>query len=177
VCQVKDEWRAAETALGIEIDMRVFALVKSTTPELLSVLDLENYSSSASAAWRYSLLYSLLWPSGSQLRIEGLRAYSPFESFVDCDRLIVASALTETVQRISVDSVDWFSAFSAHIVSDGEVELIAEDGATDKLRDALLRVATDPVDSEALLVHARLTGIRQEQTGLIASFELPEAFQ
>ncbi len=177
VCLLKDEWRAAETALGLEIDVRVFALVKSTTPELLTVLDLENYSSSASAAWRYSLLYSLLWPSGSQLRIEGLRAYSPFESFVDCDRLIVASALTETVQRISVDSVDWFSAFSAHIVSDGEVELTAEDGASDKLRDALLRVATDPVDSEALLVHARLTGIRQDLTGLIASFELPEAFQ
>lgn len=177
VCQVKDEWRIAETTLGIEIDVRVFALVKSTTPELLTVLDLENYSLSASAAWRYSLLYSLLWPSGSQLRIEGLRAYSPFESFVDCDRLIVKSVLTETIQRISVDSVDWFLAFSTHIVCDGEVELIAEDGTTDKLRDALLRVATDPVDSEALLVHARLTGIRQEQTGLIASFELPEAFQ
>lgn len=177
VCQVQDEWRAAEIALGIEIDVRVFALVKSTTPELLAVLDLENYSSSASAAWRYSLLYSLLWPSGSQLRIEGLRAYSPFESFVDCDRLIVASALTETVRRVSVDSVEWFSAFSAHIVSDGEVELVAEHGTTDKLREALLRIATDPVDSEALLVHARLTGIRQDQTGLIASFELPEAFQ
>ena len=177
VCQVKDEWRAAESALGIEIDVRVFALVKSTAPELLTVLNLDNYSSSASAAWRYSLLYSLLWPSGSQLRIEGLRAYSPFESFVDCDRLIVASALTETVRRISVDSFEWFIAFSAHIVSDGEVELVAEDGATDKLREALLRVATDPVDSEALLVHARLTGIRQDQTGLIASFELPEAFQ
>ena len=96
---------------------------------------------------------------------------------MDCDRLIVASALTETVRRISVDSVEWFIAFSAHIVSDGEVELVAEDGSTDKLREALLRVATDPVDSEALLVHARLTGIRQDQTGLIASFELPEAFQ
>ena len=177
VCQMKDEWRAAEAGLGIEIDVRVFALAKSSTPELLTVLDLQSYSSSASAAWRYSLLYSLLWPSGSQLRIEGLRTYSPFETFVDCDRLIVASALTETVQRISVDSADWFLSFSSHIVSDGEVELVAEDGATDKLRDALLKVATDSVDSEALLVHARLTGIRQEQAVLIASFELPEAFQ
>lgn len=177
VCQLKDEWRVAEARLGIEIDVRVFALAKSTTPELLTVLDLQNYSSSASAGWRYSLLYSLLWPSGSQLRIESLRAYSPFETFVDCDRLIVASALTETVERISIDSEEWFNLFSLHIVSDGEVELISEDGAMNKLRDALLKVATDPVDSEALLVHARLTGIRQEQTGLIASFELPEAFQ
>jgi len=62
-------------------------------------------------------------------------------------------------------------------VSDGEVDLVAEDGATHKLRDALLRVATDPVDSEALLIHARLTGVRQEKNALIASFELPEAFQ
>jgi hypothetical protein len=119
----------------------------------------------------------LLWPSGSQLRTEGLKAYSQFESFLDCDRLLVGVALTESVRRISVDAVNWFEDFSGHIVSDGEVELVTEDGASTKLRDALLRVATDPVDSEALLVHARLTGVRQERKALIASFELPEAFQ
>ena len=177
VREVKDEWQAAENALGIEIDVRVFALVKSSAPNLLSALDLENYAASASASWRYSILYGLLWPSGSQLRTEGLRAYSQFESFVDCDRLIVGTALTQSVRRISVNIDGWFTDFSSHIVSDGEVELVAEDGATDKLRDALLRVATDPVDSEALLIHARLTGVRQEKKALIASFELPEAFQ
>lgn len=173
---VKDEWQAAEITLGIEIDVRVFALVKSTAPNLLSALDLENYASSASPSWRYSILYGLLWPSGSQLRTEGLRAYSQFESFVDCDRLLVVVALTEFMRRISVNDATWFEDFSGHIVSEGEVELVAEDGANDKLRDALLRVATDPVDSEALLVHARLTGVRQEKKALIASFELPEAF-
>ena len=177
VLKVKNEWQAAENTLGIEIDVRVFALVKSADPGLLAALDLENYAATASESWRYSVLYGLLWPSGSQLRAQGLRAYSPFESFVDCDRLIVGAVLTQSLRRVSVDDPGWFSEFSTHIVSDGEIEIVTKDGDSGRLSSALLRVATDPVDSEALLVHARLTGVRRENTGLIASFELPEAFQ
>ena len=45
------------------------------------------------------------------------------------------------------------------------------------MSQAVLRVATDPVDSEALLVHARLSGFRKERDRLVSTFELPEAPQ
>lgn len=40
-----------------------------------------------------------------------------------------------------------------------------------------LRVGGQPVDSGALLVHARVTGIRREGVRIIAELELPESFQ
>jgi hypothetical protein len=42
---------------------------------------------------------------------------------------------------------------------------------------ALVRLGAEPIDSEALLIHARITGVRREQDRIVAELELPEAFQ
>jgi hypothetical protein len=50
-----------------------------------------------------------------------------------------------------------------------------EDSA--RIAEALLRIGAEPIDSEALLIHARITGVRREQDRIVAELELPEAFQ
>jgi len=40
-----------------------------------------------------------------------------------------------------------------------------------------LRIGTEPGDSEALLVHARLSGVSHEAEWIVAEIELPEVFQ
>ena len=39
------------------------------------------------------------------------------------------------------------------------------------------RIGAEPVDSEAVLVHARLTGVHRDDDRIRAMVELPEAFQ
>jgi hypothetical protein len=174
-----DEWRSAEESLDINIDVRVFALVKSADPTLSSSLGVAGLPSdiASTASWRYSVLYGLLWPTGPALRTEGLRTWSPFEHIPDCDRLLVSSALAFSMKTVLVSGMNWFEEFAENIVSDGVVELEAMVDETSLMSQAILRVAADPVDSEALLVHARLTGVRKERDRLVSTFELPEAPQ
>jgi hypothetical protein len=119
----------------------------------------------------------MLWPRGPALRTEGLRTWNPFEQIPDCDRLLVSSSLDSSIKTVRIIEPDWFNEFAKHIVRDGVVELEAglEEGPL--MSAALLRVAAEPVDSEALLVHARLTAVRQERDRLVSTFELPEAIQ
>jgi hypothetical protein len=174
-----DEWRSAEESLDINIDVRVFALVKSADTTLSSSLGLAGLPSDAAstASWRYSVLYALLWPTGPALRTEGLRTWNPFERIPDCDRLLVSSALAFSVKTVLVSGTTWFEGFAEALVRDGMVELETGADETSTMSKAILRVATDPVDSEALLVHARLTGVRRERNRLVSTFELPEAPQ
>jgi hypothetical protein len=91
--------------------------------------------------------------------------------------LLVSSALAFSVKTVLVSGMNWFEEFAENIVSDGVVELEAMVDETSLMSQAILRVAADPVDSEALLVHARLTGVRKERDRLVSTFELPEAPQ
>ena len=173
------EWQDAERRLGIDIDTRVFSLVKSADPSLDQALRLhhENDGHDGTAAWRYGVLYGMFWPRGAQIRAEALRAWNPFERLPDCDRLLVLAALSRSTRAIALSSTDWFDELAGILVQDGLAELVAGVEQSGLLATALLRIGTQPVDSEALLIHARVAGIRREGNNIIAEIELPEAFQ
>jgi hypothetical protein len=173
------EWDEAEDRIGIDIDLRAFCLFKSADDSLPTALGLSSSTpvDLSSQAWRYSVLYAMLWPKGSQLRVEALRAWSPYEPIPACDRLLVLAAIDHTIQRISMDEADWFTLFAEAIARDGSVDIYGPASNPRHFSDALLAVGANPVDSETLLVHARITGVRTEGDQFIANFELPEAYQ
>jgi hypothetical protein len=119
----------------------------------------------------------MFWPRGAQIRAEALRAWNPFERLPDCDRLLVLAALSRSTRAIALSSTDWFDELAGILVQDGLAELVAGVEQSGLLATALLRIGTQSVDSEALLIHARVAGIRREGNNIIAEIELPEAFQ
>ncbi len=173
------EWQAAEVALNVEIDARVFALVKSSDATLERALGVTPAGDSESArrAWRFGVLYSMFWPRGAQIRAESLRAWNPFERLPESDRLLVIAAVSWSVRQIAVSNANWFDELARVLLEDGSAELVAAADNGGQLADALLRIGAEPVDSEAILVHARVTGIRRDGGRFKAAVELPEAFQ
>src|SRR5262249_8463826 len=72
------DWNTAEERLGIDVDARVFALVRSADPELERALRLEGVIAGESGSgWRYGVLYGMFWPRGTQVRTESLRPWNP----------------------------------------------------------------------------------------------------
>jgi hypothetical protein len=174
-----EEWQDSERRLGIDIDTRVFSLVKSTDTRLDQALGLtlQDDGDDATAAWRYGVLYGMFWPRGAQIRAEALRGWNPFERLPDCDRLLVLATLSQSTRSIALSNPDWFGDLAGILVKDGLAELVANVDDSGLLASALLRIGMQPVDSEALLIHARIAGVRREGSSIIAEIELPEAFQ
>lgn len=173
------EWNAGEERLGIDVDARVFALVKSADPELEQVLRLEEAIGQERdvVSWRYGVLYGMLWPRGVQIRSESLRAWNPFQHLPECDRLLVLAAVPRSTRRVNLSNPRWFQELATLLVQDGTVELACRYEESEQLANALLRIGTEPVDSEALLVHARLSGVSHGAEWIVAEIELPEVFQ
>ena len=90
---------------------------------------------------------------------------------------MLLTALTRVTREVMVSNSSWFEELAGHLEQYGAAELIAESGESRVMAEALLRIGGQPVDSGALLVHARVTGIRREGGRIIAEIELPEAFQ
>lgn len=179
VAEALSEWNEIESRLGIDVDLRVFCLYKSADDGLPNALGLgiSTPATLTSVAWRYSVLYGLLWPKGAQLRVEALKAWNPYELIPSCDRLLVLAAVGQTVQAISIEQVDWFVVFAEALARDGSIDLYGSLDQPKRFADALLHIGANPIDSETLLVHARLTGVRTEDQQFVANFELPEVYQ
>jgi hypothetical protein len=173
------DWHAFENLLGIDIDARVFALVKSTDQSLERALGIAPVgdSDTSRAAWRFGVLYGMFLPRGAQIRTESLRGWNPYDQLPDCDRLLVLAALPQSDRQILLSRDGWFEELSAALLEEGSAELVVSINDSERLAHALLRIGAEPVDSEALLVHARLTGVRREADQLRAAIELPEALQ
>lgn len=173
------DWLDAERRLGIEIDARVLALVRSADYRLEQALGVNAVGDSdrARAVWRYGVLYGMLWPRGAQVRSEALRPVNAFERLPECDRLLLLVAIPRPVVTVTLGGENWFQDLAQVLVRDGVAEIVAPVAEAGRLADALLRIGSEAIDSEALLIHARLSGLRRDGQQLRASVELPEAFQ
>jgi hypothetical protein len=171
------DWIAAECHLGVDIDARVFALVKSSDAALERALGVSPPGDSGSIqAWRFGVLYGMLWPRGSQVRTESLLAWNPFERLPDCDRLLALATISGSAPQVRLND-GWFEQLRQTLLASGWAELVGPSADSEQLAQALLRIASESIDSEALLVHARLTGIYREGDEIRAAIELPEALQ
>jgi len=173
------DWNVDEQRLDVDIDARAFALVRSSDPNLEAALGLDggNEPEPDRQAWRYGVLYGMLWPRGGQLRSESLRARNPFTTMPACDRLLVLLTTPRSIRTVQLDRDGWFQELSQALVSQGQAELAVNSNHPERLAEALRLIAGRPIDAGAVLVYARLTGVRRDTDFLTAAVELPEAFQ
>lgn len=179
IARLSADWNDAESRLGADIDARVFAAAKSGDDELEEALAVSpvGISDVARAAWRYGVLYGMLWPRGAQVRAEAMRTSNPFAQIPAADRLLLSAALTRPSLSVHVSTATWFEELSQVLVQNGTAELVGSAETPHLLADALARLGCEPIDSTVLLVHARLIGITREGNQLRATLELPEAYQ
>lgn len=175
---LRQGWIRAERDLGIEIDLRVFAMAHSEDDTLEQALGLEAPAGSnrSRAVWRQGVLSGLLWPRGARVRTATLRPQNPFVTLPEADRLLATVALRST-RRVILNSDGWFAALVEALTHEGAVEVVASAEHTPDMAQALLRIAQEPIDAEILLLQARVSGVRREADQLIALIELPEALQ
>ena len=166
-------WTSEERRLGIDIDARVIAFVKSFDQEIDTLVD----AGDGGRPWRYGVLLGMLWARPSQIRAESLKVPNLFEPSVQCDRLIVRAATSEIMPRVSVENADWFAVLAEGLVRNGTAEISCPISRPEEMAGALRRITVVPVDSDAVLTYARLTAVQREEGLLIARLELPEAWQ
>ncbi|HJQ12902.1 MAG TPA: protein DpdJ [Gemmatimonadaceae bacterium] len=169
----------AERRLGIDLDSRVCAFSKRTDSELEQALGVAPPGDSPEEreAWRFGVLYAMLWPRGAQVRTDSLRARNPFDELADCDRLLVHAVMSQSRPSVVMDDPGWREALQQTLLSEGSCDLITGTHRRRDLSTALLHLAATAIDSGTLLLYPCVTGISREAERVIATLELPEAWQ
>src|SRR5207248_8034571 len=135
-----------EARLGIEIDSRVFAYLRSSNAELDRALGLLGPVAGDARQWRFGAVYSMLWPRGWTVRAQGLPARNPYAELAPTDRELVLKVVGTDPSLIDVDSTDWNERAAAALVSEGEVLLFTSRTRLQNLRAAVLTLMREPVD-------------------------------
>lgn len=170
-------WRELEQRTGVEVEARVFAYIASQEEEY------ENYLSNIaggrpeSAEWRFSVIYSLLWPRGGTVRARALQTYNPFAILPGTDRLLVLESLPEAGKTVALDQEGWQAEVAAHLREQGEARLRSPLNEAQSFKAALLRLVSEPVELEYLHVYPQVEGIERDEDHITARLRLAEALQ
>ena len=173
--QIVEKWIDVEHRLGFEADPRAlaYALRDDFAGELEAAVGAPG--ADMGPEWRFSQIYSLLWPAGADARAAGLNTYSPYVSLPRSERLLVNAVLHDRLTPIDVGTPDWRPQIEERLRVEGDAQL-REHSLTDRrrLRQAILAMMEQPVDLDLLLAHPRVTGARIDDSGVEVNFDLAE---
>jgi hypothetical protein len=165
-----------EEQLGIEIDMRVFAYVASRQPTVREAFDSVPEFAGGDEKWRCSTIYGLLWPHGNAIRSRNLFYYHPFSEQPLPDRSLLQDLLLEGEAAVRVTEANWKTNLTTLLNEKGSCRILAPMGERGRLSQALLDLAVDPIEMDALLLYPSVGRIRQDGEWLEATVQLKEAF-
>lgn len=170
-----DRWEAEEARLGIEIEMRTWAFLSSSSSDYDSGLA-GLTAGGGGRDRRLDALRSLLWPRGWRLRAEGLNSWNPFALLPDPVPEVVRAGLHATggAKTVDVTDPDAETASRAHLARDGVVLLAAGPGQGTDLAARLVSLTTTPVDTEFLQLHPRTSDVDVMDGVITVRLELTE---
>ena len=122
-------------------------------------------------------VFSLLWPRGSQARVQHLEHYQPYSQPALLDRLLTAAAHDERLPVIDVTDVDWATRYVGAVADHGSVELVAPAEHFQALGDAVRLVPALAVDRDVLRVYGEVRKIVRAGSRIGARVEIREAVQ
>jgi hypothetical protein len=175
--RVANEWELEEQRLGVELDGRSIAYYWSREDEIDQVLTGAGFPLPDLAqrlAWRFNVIYGLLWRRGREVRRIGLEPYNPFSQLPTAERLLVSAYLPLMLEPIEVDNPDWRENALARLAQSGITTLTAPSHKRSALAGALQFFAVNPVESEYLSVYARVAAYRQTQDHVEVDLEVEE---
>lgn len=168
-------WDALEDALGIEVELRVFAYVAASDPDVRSRLRAIAGAQAAHVGWEIGQIVGLLWPRGHRLRAAALQAYSPYRSFEPTERLLLEEVAADRTITIDSSQSDWRDAVDEALRTVGIATVVADSdpAAASVIRDLL----TEPTSVDVLEFHPRVVGVSRAQGAVRLLVELREAQQ
>ena len=164
LAHIVTQWNESETRLGIEIDPQIIAYSFKTDAIVQQVFSTPLQSAEMADKWRYSVLYSLLWPRGSHVRQQSLSTYNPYQNIMPGDRLIISLFLEETVRSLTVDSQpinDIIQQIIRILTEHGQLELKVPNDLHARFTLILTQIIANPVDIGILLVYPHVVGVRR----------------
>lgn len=176
VHQLLADWNRHERSLGIEIEARVFAYWASQQEAYRDLMPQINGGNADDAAWRFQVIYSLLWPRGYGVRQRALSTYNPFADLPEADRLLVADLLPLTQQVVEMHG-EWMAKALKVLRERGTVIIQAEAAQRIDLKKALLALLGEPLEYGFLHLYARIAGIERSGDNICARVVLPEVLQ
>lgn len=169
------QWNDLESALGIEVELRVFAYLAAANPDVRRRLGTLAHGSAQEPRWAHGQLVGILWPRGYRLRAAGLQTYSPYSELESSERLLYAHLVDGGAAIIDGRTADWRQDADEALRGSGAVAICvgSEAEAASIVHDFL----TEPTSVDVLEFHPRVVGLVRERGHLRVLAELREALQ
>lgn len=159
-----NDWVAAETRLGVELETRVFAYACRQREELAAAIP--EPGGGGDAGWQYGQVLGLLWPHGWRVRASSLSHYNQFKESIPTDARLLRGFGAGTVPRIDVTDTDWWPAMATALANRGICDLMCPRSNERTMADALTLLGTQPIDTGAYLLHPTVERIDRNAADL-----------
>ncbi|MCW3795383.1 protein DpdJ [Paenibacillus sp. LS1] len=173
-------WQQEETRLGIEMDARVFAYISSAdgskTNDIHAALQHIDPLALNDMFWRFNVVYSLIWPQGSQIRRRALESYNPFTINPPTDRELVLDAML-LHHRIQIPDPNWKQKTSEMLIEQGSVQILIPVERKLEISNIIFELTEEPIDLGYLHVFPRVEGITRGNNFYTLNVEIREALQ
>lgn len=174
------KWRQEEARLGIEMDARVFAYLSSAdgpqADEIRAALEHIDSSALNDMHWRFNVIFSMIWPQGSQIRRRALESYNPFAIKAPTDRELVLDVM-QLHHQISIVDPKWKEKLEQILMEQGSTQILVPVERKLEISDIIIALTAEPLDIGYLHVYPRVEGLSRESDVYLLNVEIREALQ
>jgi hypothetical protein len=175
VADLVNRWDATESRLGIDVELRVFAYVAASDPDIRRRLHGVALGHAGQPGWEIGQIVGLLWSRGYRLRSSALQSYSPFKKSEPTDRLLFADIVRPPESVVDATTPEWRTAVDTRL---REVATVTIRAPTDESATCVIReFLTEPTNVDVLEFHPRVVGLSRSMDGIDVRVELREARQ
>ncbi|MDM0115660.1 protein DpdJ [Variovorax sp. J22R133] len=169
-------WDRLEESLGIELDLGVVAPMLAESPEVEQILnEMPGDATADPQTWRNSVVSSLLWPRGSSIRSSNLEAWNPFRRPPVLERWLVSSQVSEARHTVSLTHAQWRDDVVQALGKTGQVTAVVPQSERAVLAEFCTFLATRAIESDYLMLYARVRSIRMEADRIEIDAEIAES--
>lgn len=161
-------WVDAETRLGFELDLRVWAGLGRRLLERRGM----RLPGPADARAQLDAALSVLWPRGWQREADRLSVWNPFEAHLPTYPSMVLQAMSGADPHVRVPGQDVLQLVRRRLRQSGTCRVAADRGAERELASLLLALSTSPIDVGGLFAYARVADVSVTGTEHVVSVEL-----
>jgi hypothetical protein len=176
--EMLEKWDRVEQLLGIEIDVRIVATLFKDDGRVDQALQSAGFTvpTDGVKAWRFSVLYGLLWARGNQLRSATLHLQNRFSHGSPAtERLVVAQWASVPEVPVDGSAADWQALAAQKLATLGHVSVAVPLAVHDRLREVFAWSISEPIQLEYLNLYPRLSGLRRHGQAYELQFELRES--
>lgn len=170
-------WKNEEQRLGICMDIRVFGYVFSSSETIVNhfqkALSHIDQHALQDPNWRFHVIVGLLWPRGNQVRTRALLPNNQFAKYPPTDRELVLHGLVG-LETVMLSEPGWWEDLITRLQQMGTVRLMAKPEESGLLQQALLRLASEPIEVGFLHVYPRIAGLKREVDAISATLDIRE---